>query len=282
MAPMAAEKKNDWSAQQYLKFGNERTRPVYDLISQVVPLVASPKPRIYDLGCGPGNSTKVLQDAFPSAEITGMDSSPDMLRKAKATLPSVEFVEGDLATYKPDAGADLLFSNAVFHWLRHGQRIATVVRLFESLNPGAVVAFQVPDNYYERSHALMRETATTPDAPWSQYFADAHVGSLTNTTRPDLDPIEPPNEFYNALQPLSSSVNIWRTTYQHVLKDANAIVEWVRGTGLQPYLHRIESDDAKSAFTKEYEKRLSETYPELIDGKVLLGYPRLFVVAVRK
>jgi trans-aconitate 2-methyltransferase len=279
---MAAEKKNDWSAKQYLKFGNERTRPVYDLISQVAPLISNPTPRVYDLGCGPGNSTQVLLDAFPSANITGMDSSPDMLRKAKATLPSLEFIEGDLSTYVPDAGADLLFSNAVFHWLRHEQRIPTIVRLFESLNPGGVIAFQVPDNYYERSHALMRETATTPNAPWAQYFADAHVGSISDATRPDLDPIETPNEFYNALEPLSNSVNIWRTNYQHVLKDANAIVEWVRGTGLQPYLHRIESDDAKGAFAKEYEKRLSEEYLELIDGKVLLGYPRLFVAAVRK
>jgi trans-aconitate 2-methyltransferase len=77
-------------------------------------------------------------------------------------------------------------------------------------------------------------------------------------------------------------VNIWRTTYQHVLKDAGAIVEWVKGTGLQPYLHRITSSSAKEAFLSEYEKKLKDAYPELSDGSVLLAYPRLFVVAVRK
>lgn len=275
-------KKNDWSAQQYLKFGNERTRAVYDLISQVVPLLNNPTPRIYDLGCGPGNSTQVLLSAFPDAKITAMDSSPDMLAKARTTLPAVEFVEGDLNTYVPEGGADLLFSNAVFHWLRHPQRVPTIVRLLESLNPGGVLAFQVPDNYYERSHALMRETASAPNAPWSENFRNANVGEIQDAKRPDLDPIEPPSTFYNALSPLASSVNIWRTNYQHVLKDANAIVEWVKGTGLQPFLHRIPDEAVKGEYLKEYERRLAGEYVELVDGKVLLGYPRLFVVAVRK
>jgi trans-aconitate 2-methyltransferase len=59
-------------------------------------------------------------------------------------------------------------------------------------------------------------------------------------------------------------------------------VEWVKSTGLQPYLHRIGDETAKTAFLTEYEKKLKHAYPELADGKVLLGYPRLFVVAVRK
>ena len=235
------------------------------------------------LGCGPGNSTQVLQDAFPSAHITGMDSSPAMLQKARATLPSVDFVRGDLSTYAPNEQADLLFSNAVFHWLRSPHRLPTLVRLFSSLKQGGVVAIQVPDNYHESSHTLMRTVASLPSTPWSQYFASTSIGNLTDPTRPDLDPIEPPAEFYNALIPHAASVNIWRTTYHHVLNDAGAIVEWVKGTGLQPYLNRMgDDDDAKKGFLKEYERKLGEVYGELGDGKVLLGYPRLFVVAVRK
>lgn len=282
MASQAAQK--DWSANQYLKFGNERTRPVYDLVSQIAPHIRVENPRIYDLGCGPGNSTKVLLDAFSSANVTGMDSSPDMLAKASASLPNVEFVKGDLGTFALKEGneVDVLFSNAVFHWLRSDVRIDTLTRLFKSLRSGAVVAIQVPDNYNERSHALMRETATTPESAWSKSFADAQVGNLENKKRPDLDPIEPASVFYNALSPHASTVNIWRTEYQHVLKDANAIVEWVKGTGLQPYLQMIEDEEAKKAFLDEYEKRLVRAYPALADGHVLLAYPRLFVVAVRK
>lgn len=276
-------KKTDWSATQYLKFGNERTRAVYDLLSQVRPHVQSASPRIYDLGCGPGNSTQALLDAFPGAKITGMDSSPDMLSKARAALPDVEFVQGDLATFKVgDEGADVLFSNAVFHWLRSAERIPALVRLFSALKPGSVLAIQVPDNYDEHSHRLMRDTASAASASWASSFAGTRIGDVSDASRPDLDPIEAPNAFYDALVEYSGSVNIWRTTYSHVLADAHAIVEWVKGTGLQPYLHRIGDDGAKQDYLAEYERRIGEAYPKLADGKVLLGYPRLFVVAVRK
>ena len=291
-ATMASEQqqpgKKDWSASQYLKFGNERTRAVYDLISQVAPLISSSSPRIYDLGCGPGNSTQVLLDAFPGATITGMDSSPDMLSRARGSLPGIEFVQGDLATFSLGEGAaksehvDLLFSNAVFHWLRSESRIPTLTRLFQSLPASGVVAIQVPDNYHEHSHRLMRDTASASDSSWTSSFSSTHVGSISDSSCPDLDPIEQPSAFYNALIPYASSVNIWRTNYHHVLKDAGAIVEWVKGTGLQPFLHRMEDDGVKEAYLKEYERRLAEAYPSLADGKVLLGYPRLFVVAVRK
>ncbi|KAF9699635.1 hypothetical protein EKO04_002624 [Ascochyta lentis] len=276
--------KKDWSATQYLKFNNERTRAVYDLVSQIRPHITSSNPRVYDLGCGPGNSTKVLLEAFPGATITGMDSSPDMLSKASASVPGVEFVTGDLSTFAPREGeeVDLFFSNAVFHWLRSPTRIPTLTRLFQTLRPGGVLAIQVPDNYHEESHRLMREVAKTQGSAWSRYFADAEIGVVENAERPDLDPIEAPHAFYNALIPHAASVNAWRTNYHHVLQDANAIVEWVKGTGLQPYLQRIGEEDAKKAFLEEYEKRLARAYQELADGKVLLGYPRLFIVAVRQ
>jgi trans-aconitate 2-methyltransferase len=204
----APQEKKDWSATQYLKFNNERTRAVYDLVSQITPHITSPTPRIYDLGCGPGNSTKVLKDAFPNAKITGMDSSPDMLEKATAEFEGkqgVEFVNGDLGTFEVE-GADLVFSNAVFHWIRCPERIPTLVRLFENLQPGGAVAIQVPDNYHEPSHRLMRETASMPSQPWSAYFANTRIGDLEDKERPDLDPIEPPSAWYNALIPHASNV----------------------------------------------------------------------------
>lgn len=164
---ITASAKKDWNATLYLKFGNERTRPVYDAVNQITQHITTPNPRIYDLGCGPGNSTKVLLDAFPGANITGMDSSPDMISKARAALPDAEFELGDLATFAPKEGekVDLLFSNAVFHWLRSPTRIETLTRLFKTLKPGGVIAIQVPDNYDELSHSLMRDVAKRDDAP---------------------------------------------------------------------------------------------------------------------
>ncbi|KAF2105401.1 S-adenosyl-L-methionine-dependent methyltransferase [Lophiotrema nucula] len=280
------QKKNDWSATQYLKFNTQRTRPVYDLVSQILPHIPlSSSTSIFDLGCGPGNSTKVLLDAFPTAKITGIDSSPDMLSKARSTLPSLAFRLGDVESWTlPSRAVDILFSNAVFHWLRSPSRIRVIAKLLGSLASGGVLAFQVPDNYHQPSHALMRSTATSPSQPWSPYFQNTNtrVGDIQDKKRPDLDPIEAPTEYYDALAPLSSSVNIWRTEYQHVLPDAGGIVEWVKGTGLQPYLHQITDEEAKEDFLAEYERRLSEVYKPLGDGRVMLGYPRLFVVAVRK
>ena len=285
-SPSGKEKK-DWSAAQYLNFSNERTRAVYDLITQITPHVTSPSPRIYDLGCGPGNSTMALLSAFSNAHITGIDSSPDMLARARLEVRShtskVNLEQGDISTFTASkSGADVLFSNAALQWLRSTSRISTIVRLFSSLRAGGVVAIQVPDNYHELSHALMRDTASMPDVPWTKFFESTRIGDLADAERPDLDPIEAPREWYDALVPHASSMNIWRTNYQHVLADAGAVVEWVKGTGLQPYMNRIKDEDAGNAFLKEYENKLKQAYPELGDGKVLLEYPRLFLVAVRK
>jgi trans-aconitate 2-methyltransferase len=276
--------KQDWSASQYLKFNTERTRPVHDLLSQVLPHMTKKTPRIYDLGCGPGNSTSALLSAFPDALVTGMDASPDMLRKARHAVPEAEFVEGDLATFRPDEDADVIFSNAAFHWLRSPTRIPALVHLLEGMKPGGVLALQVPDNYNEPTHRLMRDTALLPAQPWSEAFApDAtRIGNLDDEARPDLDPIETPAEFYNALLPYAALVSIWRTLYIHPLGGAAAIVEWVKGTGLRPFLDRITDAAAREAYLDAYERGIEGAYEKTGDGKVLLGYPRLFVVAVRK
>ncbi|ROV95488.1 hypothetical protein VPNG_08920 [Cytospora leucostoma] len=263
----------DWSATQYLKFGNERTRAVRDLVSQI-PL-SSPR-RIVDLGCGPGNSTAVLAARFPGAHISGMDSSPDMLAKARQAMPDVEFARGDLETFEPEPGADLLFSNAVFHWLRLEDRIPAVLRLLRTQGPGGVLAFQVPDNHEEPSHRAMREI-TLLDGPWREYFQ-----ALSAEERPDLDPIETPDVYYDALIPYCERVDIWHVFYQHVLDSPTSIVEWVKGTGLMPFLNALPTQEVRDAYVKAYEQRLGELYPRLADGKVMLRYPRLFVVATRK
>jgi trans-aconitate 2-methyltransferase len=146
MAPLAQRDQavEDWSAQQYLKFEDERTRPSRDLLAQV-PL-DSPT-RVVDLGCGPGNSTELLIQRFRQAEVIGVDSSPDMLGQARKRLPRCTFVEGDLSTWMPEQGTDLLFGNAVFQWVPDHPKV--LARLLHSLPPGGVLAVQMPDNTNE-------------------------------------------------------------------------------------------------------------------------------------
>jgi trans-aconitate 2-methyltransferase len=257
----------DWNASQYLKFEAERTRPSRDLLS-AVPL-QSPK-TIIDIGCGPGNSTAVLLAQFPHAHVSGMDSSPNMIDKARATLPGVEFTLADLNTYTPDQPVDLLFSNAVFQWLSKADRIGVIQRLIQSQSSGGVFAFQVPDNFTEPSHVLMRAVAA--QGPWA---------TLLSELKPAREQFQTPEELYNHIKPLCSSLNLWQTHYQHVLDDHRAIVEWVSGTGLRPFIDPLPQDQ-RDGFIEEYLQRLKEAYPTLYDGKILLRYPRLFMVAVRE
>jgi len=256
----------DWSADQYLKFESERTRPSRDLLSQV-PL-RSPK-RVVDLGCGPGNSTAVLLAQYPQAHIMGMDSSPAMIEKAKASLPNVEFTLDDLKTYRPSEPVDLMFSNAVFQWVPYENRIGIITNLIQTQQSGGVFAFQVPDNFMEPSHVAMRSVAE--EGPWA-----ATLSRLPLWRRP----FQSPQELYDQIKPLCSDVNLWHTYYQHVLDDHEAIVEWVKGTGLRPFIDPLSSEERES-FLKAYLDQIKKVYPSSYDGKVLLRYPRLFMVAIR-
>lgn len=255
---------NDWSAAQYLKFKDERTQPARDLLARV-PLQA-PK-RIVDLGCGPGNSTAVLESRYPDAHLVGMDSSPDMIRKAQSTLPHLEFSVADLNSYKPQSAVDLYYSNAVFQWLGKKERIEVIKRLMETQPSGGVFAFQVPDNLNEPSHVLMRETAQS--GPWA--------AKLRTVGR---DTFQSPQEIYDQLKPTCAEVNLFHTSYYHSLENHEDIIEWVKGTGLRPYVDPLDAQE-KEAFLEEYLRRLKAVYPSSVDGRVLLRYPRLFVVAIK-
>src|SRR5438046_4454292 len=155
---------SDWSARQYLKFEDDRTRPSRDLLAQV-PL-AAPR-RVVGLGCGPGNSTELLIERYPGAEVTGLDSSPDMLRQARERLPHATFAQADLATWSPEQRTGLMFGNAVFQWVPDHPGV--LQRLLRALPPGGVLAVQMPDNTEEPALALMREVGSR--GPWAAPLA---------------------------------------------------------------------------------------------------------------
>lgn len=254
----------DWNAEQYLKFETERTRAACDLLSQI-PLQ---DPRgVVDLGCGPGNSTALLAARWPHGDVTGVDTSADMLRRARERLPGHKFIEANVAHWSPPAGTDVLFANAVFQWVP--DHLKQLGRLLGALGPGGAIAVQMPDNTEEPSHLMMREVAH--QGPWRHALADAAKMR---------DGLPKPGAYYDALQPLCSRLEIWHTIYNHVLDDATAIVEWVKGTGLRPFIDPLDPPQRK-AFLAEYTARIAASYLPQADGKVLLRFPRLFIVAVR-
>jgi trans-aconitate 2-methyltransferase len=253
-----------WSPSKYLKFEEERAAPARDLLAQVG---LSDARRIVDIGCGPGNSTELLAARFPNAEILGFDSSPDMLTAARKRLPNAKFVEADVTSWVPEEPVDLLYANAVFHWVP--DHLSVLAQLFETLAPGGVLAVQLPDNLDEPSHYLMREVAEA--GPWAARLANAEDA---------LDDILPSAAYYDRLQPMAARIDIWHTLYNHPLEGPGAIREFLASTGLRPFLAPLDADE-QIAFLDDYEQRVAKAYPPLVDGRVLLCFPRLFVVAVR-
>lgn len=252
-----------WSAQQYTKFENERTRPVRDLAAAIPTLEVR---SAVDLGCGPGNSTEVLAARFPGAQVMGLDSSADMVNAARKRLPNLRFDLADLANWSDPGPYDVILANAVMQWVPDHETVFP--RLVDKLAPGGSLAVQMPNNLDEPAHLAMREVAA--QAPWAKKLT-----GIERTSR------EGPRWYYELLKPLCSQVDVWRTTYHHVLAGGAAgVVEWFKGSALRPFLDALEKDE-QAEFLTRYEVLVAQAYPLLPDGSVLLPFPRLFVVAAK-
>lgn len=256
-----------WSANQYSLFEDERSRPVRDLLA-AVPL--RPVRHATDLGCGPGNSTEVLLQRCPDAQVTALDSDPDMIDKAnkrpRLSVPRVSCKIADIATWQAAEPQDLILANASLQWLpEHATLYPHLVR---QLSEGASLAVQTPDNIDEPVHRQIREIAKR--GPWADKFADF-----------SLPPRHTAGFYYDLLSPLCSRVDVWRTTYHHPLAGgAQAVVEWFKGSALRPYLDRLNEAE-QADFLQLYLQAMEHDYPASSDGKLLLPFPRLFVLATR-
>ena len=255
-----------WNPGQYLKFAAPRERPALDLLARVP--IDDPG-RVYDLGCGSGNTTRFLQQRWPKARITGVDSSLEMLavaRQANAKAPSpLDYAHGDLATWLPDGPADLLYSNAALHWL--GGHETLFPKLMRALAPDGVLAVQMPTGQDQPRLAVLAELAARPR--WRERLV------------PLLFPkVGPPAEYYDLLAPEARALDIWQTDYLHVLSGEDPVAEWSRGSSLGPLLAALDEKEGQ-AFYGEYAARMRAAYPKRPDGATLLPFPRIFIVAQR-
>ncbi|MEU2059839.1 trans-aconitate 2-methyltransferase [Streptomyces sp. NPDC013455] len=264
-----------WDPAQYLRHAGHRARPFTDLLARV-PALPGDRPRIADLGCGPGNVTTLLADRWPTAHITGYDNAPEMLDRAHVEHEGptagggrLEFAPADLRTWTPGEPYDLIVSNATLQWVPgHADRFADWTA---ALEPGGTFAFQVPDNLDAPLHTLMRDLAAGPR--WRARLAGVPRGTGT---------VHTPGAYLDRLTRLGCTADVWRTTYFHVLEGEDPVLDWAKGTALRPVLTALADDpEARDAFLTQYRDLLRTAYPATPHGTVL-PFCRLFAVAVRE
>lgn len=253
-----------WNPNQYLKFAEPRLRPALDLLARVS---AESPARVYDLGCGAGNITRLLAQRWPSAAITGVDDSAEMLARAASESSDVAWVQHDAATWSPDRSADVLFSNATLHWLPHHEQVFP--RLICHLSPGGTLAVQMPRNFSAPSHTAI--AATVRDGPWREKLEPLLVSS----------PVADPSFYYSLLVRHAAELDIWETEYLHVLDGDDPVKEWTKGTWLKRFLDALE-EPQRSQFEATYAERVRAAYPKQDNGKTLFPFRRLFIVMRKK
>jgi len=257
---------SDWNPAQYSKFGDHRLRPALELLHRAT--VDKPS-LIYDLGCGTGEVAQIMADRWPAARITGVDISPEMLKKAKSRETDIRWQQADIATWSPVDAPDLLYSNAALHWLPDHSELFP--RLLGSVRPAGCLAVQMPLSWDLPSHRLMRETLVDCGLRGVPLGGDMLKISL------DRKWVEDANYYFDLLNKPGATIDIWETEYQQILEGDNAVYQWVQATGLRPILNGLNAAE-QEIFIPEYQARLNQIYPTKPDGSVLYPFRRLFLV----
>jgi trans-aconitate 2-methyltransferase len=255
-----------WDPVGYLRFAGERARPFAELVARIG---AEAPSTVVDLGCGAGSLTASLARRWPRAQVTGVDSSPEMLAAAAAEAGSgrVDFVLGDVREWSPPGPVDVIVSNAVLHWVPDHQDL--LARWAGWLPPGGWAAVQVPGNFRAPTHALLSDLCRSPQ--WADRLAGA---------APRADAVLEPAGYLDVLTGAGLEADAWETTYLHVLTGPDPVLAWVRSTVLRPVLALLPEDVA-SRFTAAYAAALRQAYPPRPDGTTVLPFRRVFAVGTR-
>ncbi len=254
----------EWDVKTYEKFERERIQPSIDLVNRIVE--EQPK-KIIDIGCGSGMSTKVLAMRWPKAEIIGVDNSNTMLEQGKRLGLDVKWVFNDCnEKFEVLGKTDMIFSNASLQWLRNQEQV--IKNWFEMLNPEGIVAVQIP--LFEQMDMKKCITEVSEKAKWQPYFKEVASKNCYNYSE---------DEYYSMITKYSKDVDIWMTEYFHILENQEAIMEFFKSTALRPYSNALNDTKLEAEFINEVLKRVKYYYGSQVDGKVLLKFKRLFIVA---
>jgi trans-aconitate 2-methyltransferase len=253
-----------WNPQQYLKFSGHRLRPAVDLLMRVPDISVR---RAADLGAGAGNVTRLIKDRWPDATIVGVEGSAEMVAAGQKAAPEVEWLHQDLASWHPVQRYDVIYSNAALHWLPDHAKLFPA--LMDKVEPGGILAVQMPRNFEAPSHVLIAETAL--NGPWRS--------KVEHLVTPP--PVRGPAFYHDLLAPRAEAIDIWQTEYLQVLQGDNPVKEWTKGTWLTRYLDILKDEEA-ATFEAAYGERVAKAYPPNAFGQTLFPFRRLFIVAQRK
>lgn len=259
---------SDWNSELYLKFKAQRTQPAIDLAARLRDILGIAPNNVIDLGCGPGNSTRVLAQYFPEADVIGADSSDNMLEAARMNAPALDFIKldlnDDLSAYENTF--DVVFSNACFQWVQNHAEL--LPKVFALLRKGGALAAQIPMNYDEPIHKIISRVSESEK--WRDKFPEKRIfGTLTVP------------EYHDILSGLTDDFELWQTTYCHRMPSIESIIEWYRSTGLRTYLAALSEEDG-AEFIAEISAQLEKEYPKQANGEIIFRFPRFFFIAKRE
>ena len=249
-----------WNPGRYHQFQNDRFAPFDDLLSLVN---IRGRLRVIDLGCGTGELTRRLADKLPDSEVVGIDSSPEMLERARVQAReglrfecgAIENVEGEW---------DLIFSHAAIHWVDDQHLL--IARLFSLLKPDGQLAVQIPSNHGHIAHTLITEIAA------EEPFQTA-LGGWNRRS-----PVLSISEYAELLHRLGGKeLTVFEKIYPSLLDDSNALAEWTAGSTLVPYFERLP-EELREMFMERYRERLAALYPS---SPVFYPFRRTLFAATR-
>ncbi len=232
-----------WDPNQYHKFQAQRAAPFYDLLALVE---VRPNLNVVDLGCGTGELTRQLADVLPDSDVTGLDSSHQMLEKAAPfSSPNLHFEQGDQSQLT--GTWDLIFSNAALHWSENHTEL--IPNLYRRLAAGGQIAVQVPSNHYHISHQIIRETAS--EEPFKSI-----LGGFQRYA-----PVLAIDQYAQILFNCGAeNIIVFEKVYAHILEDSDAVVEWISGTACVPYFEKL--GEHKADFVETIRNKMREALPQ--------------------
>ncbi len=254
----------DWNPELYLKFNEERTQPAKDLVTRIH--VKNPE-KIMDVGCGPGNSTNVLSSRWPESEIVGIDSSASMIESAKNNYPDIEWRIEDATKMETEEKYDIIFSNATIQWIQDQEKL--ISDLVKMLKNNGALAVQVP--MYHNMPVSRAIEKVSLNERWKEQTSGASDAFTFHSS----------DYYYDILSVKLKSVNMWKTSYFHIMHSHQNIVEMIKSTGMRTFLGMLDTKEEKIEFEKDVSKEITKVYPVQTDGNVLFPFKRLFFIGYK-